>query len=160
MKLFSFLTFASIILDTSVIAVDHQKRHLRHVGTQSQTCRINNHCDTFSSYCGGCKCLALKQGDVGPRCTKTVNCLVDPCLGKQAVCNNGQCKIQSKTQSTCETNNDCRTFGSYCDGCKCLALNKGDVGPQCTGSNAARCFLDPCLYKQAACNNGQCEIQS
>lgn len=57
-------------------------------------CREDADCVTFSNYCGGCRCDALVRNTKPEKCpTRPVNCLVDPCMGKGARCQAGQCVV-------------------------------------------------------------------
>jgi len=62
--------------------------------TPGPACETDADCVTFSSYCKGCGCLALKKGTKPPKCpSKPVNCLVDPCRGRSVSCQAGQCVV-------------------------------------------------------------------
>jgi hypothetical protein len=57
-------------------------------------CRSDADCRPVSNDCDGCKCLPLGPGDVAPRCAqRPVQCFVDPCWGKSAVCLRGICAL-------------------------------------------------------------------
>jgi hypothetical protein len=57
-------------------------------------CRTDADCRTFSDYCTGCDCRALSVGQKDPVCPGPgVQCLIDPCLDKQAVCLAGRCAL-------------------------------------------------------------------
>ena len=59
------------------------------------TCATDADCHLVSNYCGGCNCLALAAGEKEPACTgQTVQCLIDPCSTKSAVCFGGHCNAQ------------------------------------------------------------------
>ena len=57
-------------------------------------------CKLFSYECSGgqfpaCTCLALAGDQPDPTCDAgTVSCFVDPCQGKTAACNAGQCHVK------------------------------------------------------------------
>ena len=57
-------------------------------------------CKLFSYECSGgqfpaCTCLALPGDQPDPTCDAgTVSCFVDPCQGKTAACNAGQCHVK------------------------------------------------------------------
>jgi hypothetical protein len=57
---------------------------------------------------------------------------------------------------------DCRTYSSYCREapCVCRVLGKDAPNPQCAGGTAASvsCFVDPCMRKAAACQDGRCVL--
>src|SRR4051812_44753792 len=58
-------------------------------------CAKDGECRLFSDYCGGCACRALSAGEAEPTCKGTiVQCLVDPCQGKQATCSGGACVVK------------------------------------------------------------------
>jgi hypothetical protein len=58
------------------------------------TCRTNADCRLFSDYCTGCDCRALPNGAPDPTCSGPgVQCFVDPCDGKTAVCTRGACAV-------------------------------------------------------------------
>jgi hypothetical protein len=58
-------------------------------GTQ---CSVNEDCRLFDNYCGGCACDALPVKASDPKCDKgMVQCLVQPCRNKTAVCSSGMC---------------------------------------------------------------------
>jgi hypothetical protein len=57
--------------------------------------REDRDCTTYSDYCEGCNCLALPVGASPPACTgNQVQCFVDPCMNKRAVCNGGSCALE------------------------------------------------------------------
>ena len=68
-------------------------------GDASVTCSGGG-CRTFSSYCDGtklrsCVCYALHAGELNPTCDgQMTTCIVDPCLGKTAVCEDGGCVVR------------------------------------------------------------------
>jgi len=50
-------------------------------------CTGASDCRTFSDYCGGCACEALRVGAVDPVCDAGVaQCLADPCSGHTVAC--------------------------------------------------------------------------
>jgi hypothetical protein len=58
------------------------------------TCRTAADCRLFSDYCTGCDCRALATGAADPTCNGPgVQCLIDPCDGKSAVCTRGACVV-------------------------------------------------------------------
>jgi hypothetical protein len=58
------------------------------------SCRTDADCRLFSDYCTGCDCRALPTGAPDPTCSGPgVQCLVDPCQQKSAVCKNGACMV-------------------------------------------------------------------
>lgn len=60
----------------------------------SAVCQSDADCRVFSNYCGGCACTVLMQGDADPSCAGAeVQCLVDPCQGRRAVCTEGACTV-------------------------------------------------------------------
>lgn len=57
-------------------------------------CASDADCRTFSDYCTGCDCRALSRGQPDPKCSGPgVQCFVDPCQGKKAVCRQGRCVL-------------------------------------------------------------------
>ncbi len=55
-------------------------------------CRQASDCRLYSSECGGCNCLSLVATDPDPVCNgHAVQCLVDPCRGHAAACDDGHC---------------------------------------------------------------------
>ncbi len=59
-------------------------------------CTANTDCKLYDDYCKGCNCRAVPANiAVDPACGSAdmVSCLVEPCLNKQTVCNNGQCAV-------------------------------------------------------------------
>lgn len=62
--------------------------------TEAALCRYDSDCRTFSDYCTGCDCRALGATQKDPVCKGPgVQCFVDPCLDKTAVCEAGRCVI-------------------------------------------------------------------
>ena len=60
-------------------------------------CRADADCRLFSDYCTGCDCRALAPGVPDPTCPGPgVQCLVDPCQGKSAVCKQGACSVAGR----------------------------------------------------------------
>jgi hypothetical protein len=58
-------------------------------------CSTDADCRLYSDYCDGCACRALDRAAVDPKCGGTiVQCLVDPCRGKQAVCAAAACTLR------------------------------------------------------------------
>jgi len=58
------------------------------------SCHADADCRLFSDYCSGCDCRALPNGSPDPTCSGPgVQCLVDPCQRKSAVCTNGACVV-------------------------------------------------------------------
>lgn len=63
----------------------------------SMACTSDADCRTYSSYCGEapCACLPLGKSASNPRCSgPAVNCFVDPCRKKIALCKAGSCVLQ------------------------------------------------------------------
>ena len=59
------------------------------------TCSSDGDCKAVADYCEGCSCRPLgKDGSLG-KCPggKTVQCVMDPCRGKHAVCAAGKCVL-------------------------------------------------------------------
>ena len=123
-------------------------------------CHADADCRAFSNYCDGCACDALAAGENDPVCSgHVVQCLVDPCGGKKAICKAGQCVLDTlpPPPAECHTDADCRTLSNYCGGCACDALAVGAKDPICNGM-LVQCFADPCLDKTAACTAGRCAL--
>ena len=60
-----------------------------------RVCETDSDCRLVDNYCGGCNCLALGVGQTAPKCTgDEVACLVAPCLGQEAFCDNGRCSAE------------------------------------------------------------------
>ncbi len=60
-------------------------------------CKKPDDCRLFSSMCSTapCKCLPLTKQEKDPKCNGVpVTCVVDPCAGKTATCENGFCGVQ------------------------------------------------------------------
>jgi hypothetical protein len=58
------------------------------------SCRTDADCRLFSDYCTGCDCRALPPGAPDPTCPGPgVQCFVNPCMGKIAVCKSGACAV-------------------------------------------------------------------
>lgn len=56
------------------------------------SCSNQSDCELADDYCGSCRCLSLMHGAQPPACTGArVQCLVAPCRGKRAVCQNHTC---------------------------------------------------------------------
>ena len=66
------------------------------------------------------------------------------------------------SSGACTTDDDCRTFSSYCAEapCACRVLSARDPAPKCLGGAASnvRCFADPCMKKAARCQSGACVL--
>lgn len=62
-------------------------------------CTADADCRTVSSYCNErpCACLVFAKGTPAPSCAgpSSVRCLVDPCRGKSAACQDGKCVLVS-----------------------------------------------------------------
>lgn len=61
--------------------------------------------------------------------------------------------------AACASDGDCTTHSSYCADtpCACQVLAKGEAAPKCSGTPVS-CFVDPCMRKAAACQNGACVL--
>ncbi len=60
-------------------------------------CKVDADCRAFSSYCGGCACLALGARDPDPGCPSNhVACYVNPCGSATAVCSAGRCATKRR----------------------------------------------------------------
>jgi hypothetical protein len=60
-------------------------------------CRADSDCRLFSDYCTGCDCRALGVGAPDPTCPGPgVQCLIDPCDNKRAVCARGACAVSDR----------------------------------------------------------------
>ena len=58
-------------------------------------CKTAADCRTYGLHCDTCTCVALPVGSVDPVCNgQPVSCLVDPCIGKTAICTSGVCTIE------------------------------------------------------------------
>ena len=61
----------------------------------------------------------------------------------------------------CKSDDDCQTWSSYCQEapCVCRVYARGEGEPRC-GSSAGNvaCFVDPCMKKAAACQDGRCVL--
>lgn len=56
------------------------------------SCTTDSDCRLVSDYCGGCACRSLATAEPDPTCKGTVvQCFVDPCRGRLAVCQSGTC---------------------------------------------------------------------
>jgi len=67
------------------------------------------------------------------------------------------------TSGSCATDDDCRTFSSYCAEapCACRVVSARDPAPKCLGASPStnvRCFADPCMNKAARCQSGACVL--
>lgn len=65
-------------------------------------CRVDADCRLVSDYCKGCDCRALGLGEVAPACDGGgVQCLVDPCQRKTAVCAARRCVAADPPPAPC-----------------------------------------------------------
>ena len=65
-------------------------------GSGVGSCAKDSDCRTYDDYCRGCNCRAVPANiAVDPACgpSDMVQCLVEPCLNKRAICSNGQCTV-------------------------------------------------------------------
>jgi hypothetical protein len=61
----------------------------------TKPCTVNGDCRVEADYCTGCNCRALGTAETLPACTTPgVQCLIDPCDSKSAVCKDGRCTLQ------------------------------------------------------------------
>lgn len=61
----------------------------------------------------------------------------------------------------CTSDDDCRRFSSFCEGCECLPLLESEADPVCEGM-MVDCLLDPCDAAGAVrCDvaTGACELE-
>jgi hypothetical protein len=56
-------------------------------------CSTDADCSLYSNYCGGCSCDALGPFEKPIKCLDPVQCLIDPCANKKAVCEEGSCVV-------------------------------------------------------------------
>jgi hypothetical protein len=149
-------------------------------------CRADADCRAFSFMCTGCDCLALGPSDPAPVCPGPgVQCFVDPCLNKKAVCQAGQCVIASATTCgavTCPAGEVCCNAScgictppggactqQICDPPTCgagqvprtVCLQCGIAGGCAKETNCARtCTQDSqCAADQTRCIAGLCQVQ-
>lgn len=67
-------------------------------GSGVGSCASDSDCRIYDDYCKGCNCRAVPANiAVDPACgpSDMVNCFVEPCLNKRALCSNGQCTVGS-----------------------------------------------------------------
>lgn len=94
------------------------------------SCTTDADCRLVSDYCKGCDCRALASDEKPPTCdTAGVQCLVDPCLNRAAVCQGGKCAAVSTAPPTCEK----RTQGGPTS-CKPVATWKQYASEDCIAS--------------------------
>jgi hypothetical protein len=111
-------------------------------------CRTNADCRAFSFMCTGCDCLALSPTDPEPMCPGPgVQCFVDPCLNKAAVCVGGQCRINSVSCSAGFINQQ-------------VCLQCGPAGGCAKVSECARqCQQNSdCTGENTPCTDGLCQV--
>jgi hypothetical protein len=62
--------------------------------------------------------------------------------------------------ATCSSDGDCSKFSSYCGDlpCACVPYLTSGGAPKCNQPSSVKCFVDPCLKKTAACQDGKCVI--
>jgi hypothetical protein len=60
----------------------------------------------------------------------------------------------------CASDEDCRTWSSYCAEapCVCRVFTKTEPQLACASANTVTCFVDPCMKKAAACQGGRCVL--
>lgn len=70
--------------------------------------------------------------------------------------------LPAASSGACATDDDCRTFSSYCAEapCACRVVSASDPPPRCLGAapSNVRCFADPCMNKAARCQSGACVL--
>ena len=86
------------------------------------------------------------------------------CTPPDGVCTQQVCEVESGGgrgggRAECQTNDDCRTFSNYCDGCSCDALAVDARDPRCRG-DIVYCFAEPCMDSVAVCDSGRCVLSS
>ena len=139
--------------------------------------------------CGGCNNPSQPPKDVPPEASAApakpaatapgaVKCGKATCAPGEFCCNascsicapkDGACTMQiceageagsALPKTDCKSNDDCKTFSSYCGDmpCACLAIEKDDGPPKCEQPNAVKCLVDPCKGKTAACQSGACVL--
>jgi len=111
---------------------------------QSGTCTADSDCRLTSDYCVVCQCNAIGAHDPVPGVcgVPVVECLVDPCRDKTAVCRSGKCvSVAAPTacasSAQCPANTVCTTEAGVCNrppGCgpngPCVAVCYGSCQPQ------------------------------
>ena len=62
--------------------------------------------------------------------------------------------------ASCNADEDCQTWSSYCQEapCVCRVYAKGEAEPRCSSAANVSCFVDPCMRKTAACQDGRCVL--
>jgi len=65
------------------------------------------------------------------------------------------------TAGGCQSDDDCQTWSSYCTEapCVCRVYAKDEPEPRCRSrAGNVSCFVDPCMKKAAACQEGRCVL--
>lgn len=143
----------------------------------SAQCAKDEVCTTQDGVCNrppGCTgiCPAVCYGTcrsatgTGPACgSKTCpagqvccNASCGICTPPGYMCTQQVCPTPPPT-SPCKTDDDCRAFSSYCQGCSCRALSVDEKDPICSG-NVVYCFVDPCRGREAYCQAGACALRT
>jgi hypothetical protein len=151
-----------------------------------EQCRADVDCRTVSFMCTGCDCLALGRSEREPVCPGPgVQCLVDPCLNKKAVCSAGKCLIAAATSCgavTCPTGEVCCNAScgictppggactqQLCDPPTCgagtvrrtVCLECGIAGGCAKETECARTCTQnaECTEGQTTCIGGLCQVQ-
>jgi hypothetical protein len=58
-------------------------------------CSSDADCELTPVYCESCRCAALTEGEELPACDgPEVQCFVNPCVNKKAVCLRGSCVVE------------------------------------------------------------------
>lgn len=105
-------------------------------------CRSDADCRTFSDYCTGCDCRALSTTERDPVCPGPgVQCLIDPCDSKQAVCRAGQCQIAPPTSKL--------SWYATCGDPVCGGYRPKPGVPRCTAEQIAGAS---CAVKDQTCD--------
>jgi hypothetical protein len=59
------------------------------------SCSSDSDCRVASDYCEQCSCKVIGKDGALPKCVggKSVQCVMDPCRNKHAVCSAGKCAL-------------------------------------------------------------------
>ena len=122
-------------------------------------CASGTHCESHDVQCKKAPSPPVAECVPNDPCM-TVKCAAGThCESHQVECITAPCPPIAgcyPDAAQCKMDSDCKVVDNYCGGCSCDALPAIKLPTTC--SNPVMCFVQPCLNRTAACDNGVCVV--